>query len=507
MGKLRELGEAASQEVAEVEHRLAATVGGPTHLQVILVLAAVLGLVDADLATVSAVADELKSAFHISNTQIGLLLSTVAYATAAATLPLGLLADRVSRSRLLVIAASVWALAMVASGFAFSFGYLLVSRAVLGVATAAAWPCVASLTGDFFQARERAGAFGLIVAGEFIGAGAGFVIAGGVSSFLSWRWAFFAMALPAVVLAWAVHRYLPEPKRGTQGWLAEHEPDDDASAAKHAAQQPGAKKETVSVQKKAKQQRVEPRTHLILRQDPRAMGLWKTIGYLLHLPTYRLLIVASSLAYYFLSGVRAFMMIFFPSQWHISRGVLAGTVAVIGLGALVGVIMGGRLSEHLLRKGQLNSRLNVPAVGLLASVPPLALAFWVHSAWLGVPLATVGVALLSAAIAPIDAARLDIVHPDLWGRGEAGRMVLRSALDGSAPVLFGIIAAQLGGGTGGLERTMLLMLLPMLAAGSLVVPARRSYARDVMTAAASVEATKQTSGETRSRRQRGSGSS
>jgi len=212
MGKVRELGEAAKQEVVEAEHRLAATVGGPTHLQVILVLAAVLGLVDADLATVSAVADELKSAFHISNTQIGLLLSTVAYATAAATLPLGLLVDRFSRSRLLFIAASGWALAMLASGFAFSFGYLLVSRAVLGIVTAAAWPCVASLTGDFFKPRERAGAFGLIVAGEFVGAGAGFVIAGGVSSILDWRWAFFAMALPAVALAWAVHRYLPEPQ-------------------------------------------------------------------------------------------------------------------------------------------------------------------------------------------------------------------------------------------------------------------------------------------------------
>lgn len=505
MGKVREIGEAAGRQVAEVERRLAATVGGPTHLQVILVLAAVLGLVDADLATVSAVADELKSAFHLSNTQIGLLLSTVAYATAVATLPLGLLADRLSRSRLLVIAASVWALAMVASGFASSFTYLLVSRVILGIATAAAWPCVASLTGDFFQPRERAGAFGLIVAGEFVGAGAGFVIAGGVSSFLAWRWAFFAMALPAVVLAWAVHRYLPEPERGTQGWLAEHEPD-ESSAAQNAAPRPGGK-QTVSVQKKAKQQRVEPRTHLILRQDPRGMGLWKTIGYLLHLPTYRLLVVASSLAYYFLSGVRAFMMIFFPAQWHVSRGILAGIVALIGVGALAGVILGGRLSEHLLRRGQLNSRLNVPAVGLVASVPPLALAFWVHSAWLGVPLVTIGVALLSTAIAPIDAARLDIVHPDLWGRGEAGRMVLRSALDGSAPVLFGIIAAQLGGGTDGLERTMLLMLLPMLAAGILVVPARRTYARDVMTAAASVEATKQSSGEGRSRRQRGSGSS
>jgi hypothetical protein len=166
-------------------------------------------------------------------------------------------------------------------------------------------------------------------------------------------------------------------------------------------------------------------------------------------------------------------------------------VAAIGLGALFGVIVGGRLSEHLLRRGQLNARLLVPAVGLLASIAPLALAFWVHDAWLGVPLATIGVALLSAAIAPIDAARLDIVHPDLWGRGEAGRMVLRSTLDGSAPLLFGILAAQLGGGTGGLERTMLLMLIPMLAAGALVIPARRSYPRDVMTAAASVEATQQ----------------
>src|SRR6185312_4153183 len=310
-----------------------------------------------------------------------------------------------SRSRLLVIAASVWALAMVASGFAFSFGYLLVSRAVLGIVTAAAWPCVASLTGDFFRARERAGAFGLIVAGEFVGAGAGFVIAGGVSSILDWRWAFFAMALPAVALAWAVHRYLPEPQRGSQGWLSMNEPAAEPAARKAGTEKrPESREAEVSVQKKAREQRVQPRGELILHGNPRAMGLWKTIGYLLHLPSYRLLIIDSSLAYYFLSGVRAFMMIFFTAQWHITRGTLVGTVAVIGLGALGGVILGGRLSEHLLRKGQLNSRLNVPAIGLLASVPPLALAFWVHSAWLGVPLATIGVALLSAAIAPIDAA-------------------------------------------------------------------------------------------------------
>lgn len=109
----------------EIKDQVVAAVGGPTHFQVIVVLVAVLGLVDADLATVSAVADELKGAFRLTNTQIGLLLSTVVYATAAATLPLGLLADRISRTRLLIITSATWALAMIASGFAFSFGYLL----------------------------------------------------------------------------------------------------------------------------------------------------------------------------------------------------------------------------------------------------------------------------------------------------------------------------------------------------------------------------------------------
>ncbi|MGH8205819.1 MAG: MFS transporter [Steroidobacteraceae bacterium] len=477
----------ARQQVVEIKRRVAAAVGGPTHLQVILVLAAVLGLVDADLATVSAVADELKSAFHITNTQIGLLLSTVAYSTAAATLPLGQLADRISRTRILIVAAALWALAMLASGFAFSFGYLLVSRIILGIVTAAAWPCVASLAGDFFAPEDRSGAFGLIVAGEFVGAGAGFVLAGEVSSLLDWRWAFFVMALPALALAFVVRRYLPEPQRGSQGWLRIHEPSTE-SGARASEERAGGPDSPASVQKQAQRQKIPARKELVLRQIPASLGLWRTIGYLLHLPTYRLLVIASALAYYFLSGMRAFMMIYFTAHWHVSRSTLAATVVIIGIGALVGVVMGGRISGYLLRKGQLNARINVPAVGLLASIPPLALAFWVRSAWLGIPLATIGVALLSAAIAPIDAARLDIVPAPMWGRGEAGRMVLRSTLDGSAPLLFGLIAAQLGTGTTGLERTFLLMLIPMLAAGSIVGPARRTYARDVATAAASVEA-------------------
>ena len=70
----------------------------------------------------------------------------------------------------------------------------------------AAWPCVASLSGDFFPAQERAGIYGLIIVGEMIGAGIGFFVSGEVSSFANWRWSFFVMASPAVVLVWVLWR-------------------------------------------------------------------------------------------------------------------------------------------------------------------------------------------------------------------------------------------------------------------------------------------------------------
>src|SRR4051794_17290702 len=90
--------------------------GGPARFQVILVLAAVLGLDSADKGALSAVSDQLKKAFDIGNVEIGLLLAVVSFVGAFAMLPMGVLADRVRRRVVLMIAVATWAAAMVASG-------------------------------------------------------------------------------------------------------------------------------------------------------------------------------------------------------------------------------------------------------------------------------------------------------------------------------------------------------------------------------------------------------
>ena len=484
--------------VESAKEKVVSVAGGPARFQIISVLAAVLALEAADLGTTSAVSGDLKAAFHLGNTEIGLLLAVVSFVGAAATLPMGALVDRVSRRVLLMIVVSTWVIAEGLSGAATSFTFLLVMRAIVGAVTAVAWPCVASLTGDFFPARDRAAIYGLIIGGELVGMGIGFFISGEAATFLNWHWSFYVMALPAIALVWVVWRFLPEPQRGTQSWISEGE--EDANAASRPASQRDQRQRqrqeeadeaaSASPQATVQRARVSPREELILREDPTRWSLWRVMRYLLRLPTYSLLIVASALAYYFLSGARAFAMIYITQHYHITRGVVSSLVFVVGIGTLAGTIAGGRLSERLLRQGKADARILVAAIALAASVPILAVAIWTSNDLLGIGLLTIGAGVMSAAIAPIDAARLDIVHPRMWGRGEAGRMALRSTFEGGAPLLFGAMSGWLGGGQNGLMWTFLIMLIPMLLASFLGVSARKTYLRDVATAAASNRANK-----------------
>jgi predicted MFS family arabinose efflux permease len=473
--------------------RVLTVFGGPARLQVIAVLASVLALDGVDKGTLSAVSDQLKPAFHIGNTEIGLLFSAVSFIGAAATLPMGILADRMPRRIVLMVAIALWVAAMAVSGTATSYIYLLVTRLFLGATTAAAWPCVASLTGDFFPARERAGIYGWILAGELIGSGIGFFIAGEVESFSTWHWSFYVMAALTLLPIWAIWRYLPEPERGSQSWLRPGERD--AEAAARPQHRDHAEDDTAGgiskLQKTMREAEIAPRDELILHKDPTRRGIGWVMGYLLKLPTYTLVIAASALAYYFFSGVRAFGMIYITKHYGISSSGGSALVLVAGIGGLIGTVAGGRVAERLLQRGVLSARLIVPAAALFLSIPFLGGGIWVTGIALGIILLTIGAFLMAAAVAPIDAARLDIVIPQLWGRGESGRMALRSACEGGAPLLFGAVSGWLGGGQRGLMWTFLLMLIPMLTASALVFPARKTYPRDVATAAASVEAISQ----------------
>ncbi len=250
---------------------------------------------------------------------------------------------------------------------------------------------------------------------------------------------------------------------------------------------------------------VQPQEELVLHSDPTDRPVWWAVRYVLRVRTNVVIIVASALGYFFFAGLRSFAILFATGQYSISKPTATALTVIIGGGAVAGVYTGGRLADRLLRRGHIRARVLVPAVCLLALPPVLAPAIAATTLAVALPLLLAGGFLLGAVNPPLDAARLDIIHPRLWGRAEGVRTVLRSLGEAAAPLLFGYVsqyvfggpgssAATAGGGVGtasaatGLEYTLLLFLIPLVVAGLLALLGLRTYPRDVATAAASVQA-------------------
>jgi predicted MFS family arabinose efflux permease len=493
----------------DVRQRLEETAGGPARLRVILLLAAVLALSSADAATVGAIAGPLERSLDLSNTELGLLVTVSVGVGAVATLPAGSLADRVNRTRLLAISVLVWGLAMGASAAASSFAMLLLTRLALGVVIAAAYPATASLTGDFFPPAERGQVYGYILSGELIGTGVGFLVSGSLADALSWRVSFGWLAVPSIALAWAIYRHLPEPARSGQSQLQEGDTQIRAAseiASEEAPGDPAAGQHLIErddeVAQQVMEQRVPPHDHLVIRQDPTTRSLWWAARYTLSIRTNVILIVASGLGYFFLQGLQTFAVVYLRGRYGLSQSAASTLLVVLGLGAIVGVLITGRLSDRLIDRGIVSARPLVSGAAFLLTAALFVPALLAGSLLLCAPMVFLAAAALGGTNPPLNAARLDIMQSRLWGRAESVRTALSTALQALAPLLFGYLSTVFGGqdnglaasssqttGSAGLEGTFLVMLIPLLAAGILLVHrARRTYPADLATAIASEEA-------------------
>lgn len=217
------------------------------------------------------------------------------------------------------------------------------------------------------------------------------------------------------------------------------------------------------------------------------MGLMATVRYVLAVRTNVVLVVAGACGYFFLAGVETFGIEFVRGQYGVSQIVANLLMLVVGVGAVTGVLVGGRLGDTLVRRHHLNGRVLVAVVASFFTVVLFIPAVLSHSSVTALPYIVVAAFMLTAQNPPMDAARLDIMPPLLWGRAEGIRTFLRTAAQALAPVLFGALADLFGGShtARGLQITFAVMLLPLAASGIILFRAMRTYPVDVATAGAS----------------------
>jgi len=489
-----------------VEH----AVGGPARTRVVVLFGCVLALSSAQISTVGAVAPTMEQSLHIHNTEIGLLNTVTLLVSAFAVLPIGLLVDKAKRIPMLSVSIVLWSITTMLGALAGSYGTLLLSRVLLGLVSATAGPAIASLTGDYFPASERGRVYAYILGGEIAGTAFGFIVCGSIASLISWQASFVVLAIPGFFLARELYRTVPEPLRGGQsrlewGVLDLHEAA--AAAASRAQALPDDEPTQVTDElavDAARKLGAKPDPKLVLQKDPADLGLVESVKYILSIPTNMLMIISSSLGYFFFSGLSTFALLFVKGHYHASQAEAELALGLLVGGALVGTLVSGRVTDMMLHRGNLQVRVWVPAVCYLAAAVTLIPGFLSTHLTPAVWFDVLGAALLSAANPPLDAARLDIMPAGLWGRAESTRTVVRSLAQALAPLLFGGIADLVAGITpspapigtrvhgavshntaNGLEVSFLLLLGTVVAAGVFLLRARFTYPNDVATAAAS----------------------
>jgi len=81
------------------------------------------------------------------------------------------------------------------------------------------------------------------------------------------------------------------------------------------------------------------------------------VRYILNVPTNVVLIVASALGYFFLTGLQTFAIVFVRGHYHASQTTATGVLGLIVIAALIGTLISGPLTDRLLRSGLLNARI------------------------------------------------------------------------------------------------------------------------------------------------------
>src|SRR5205823_5232570 len=113
---------------------------------------------------------------------------------------LGLLADRFSRWIIVGSAVILWSLASGCSGLAATFAILFATRICVGIGEGGYGPAAPTILSDLFPIEKRGRIMAIFCAAIPVGSALGYVIGGLIGAHLGWRWAFYLVAPPGLLL-------------------------------------------------------------------------------------------------------------------------------------------------------------------------------------------------------------------------------------------------------------------------------------------------------------------
>ena len=265
-----------------------------------------------------AVYDDLRLQFDVDNSDLGWLGTVFMLPHALATLPLGWFGDRLDRRKVIAAGIALWSAAGIAGALVPTFSGVLISRALVGLGTAAVVPAANAVLGELYAGKHKAFALAIFNVGLFLGG----VVGLGLGAALGYRWGWIAISAPGFILALGL-MFLDVPQGRAAG--------------------------------------ASGRQLLV--------DAWAVV----RIRTIRRLMTATTVMAFGAGGLTAWLIEFLQQDKGMTKGEATTLLGVCGVTGLAGVIAGGRIGDRL-RRWRPWGRAGAMALGMACGAPCLAAA-------------------------------------------------------------------------------------------------------------------------------------
>jgi len=286
-----------------------------------------------DRANLSVAGSAIQSQFNLSSTELGILFSAFTWSYAIAQVPVGILLDKFGPRLLYGVAISIWGLFTFIMAFSAhevfatasaSFAFLIICRILIGIAEAPAYPSNTKIASLWFPNKERARAISTYSSAQYIGLAVFTPVLAIMVADLGWESVFCFSGGIAVIYGFVWYAFYRDPKDSKKVNKAEldyikenggYNPDIDGT--KQA--------EKVSWDE----------VKFVIKQR-RVWGIFIAQ------------FAASSTLYFFLT----WFIIYLQKGLNLSIDKAGFIACVPYLMAMAGVLIGGTISDTLLKKGK-----------------------------------------------------------------------------------------------------------------------------------------------------------
>jgi MFS family permease len=345
----------------------------------------------------------------------------------------GLLADRIPRWWLIGFGVAIWSLASGASGLAIGFLMLLGTRVFVGVGEAAYGPAAPAVISDMYPVSKRGTVLAWFYAAIPVGSALGFVLGGQMLNISrwwtgheDWRWGFYAVVFPGLLLA-VFCFFIRETPRGQADASESRRPPRGAFRGQADPSESHRPDGAVS-----REQADASKSH---------SASWADYGIILRTPSF----IFMTLGYTALTFVQGGVAFWMPHYVSENRGqsdlAQAGSIfgAIVVVSGLFSTVLGGWVADRL-RDKLPGAYLLVSGWGVLLAFPLMLCVIFVDFpyAWGFIFLS---VFFMFFNTGPINTVIANVIHPSVRASAFAVNiLVIHLFGDAASPAIMGWLA-------------------------------------------------------------------